>query len=117
MRDRLKTKSAKYGLDSINSTLSMRNCLIVWQSRIWIHIYPVFCLNVPVIPISTGPRDTAMHTFGTPLDEPLESAWLLCHTTESEWKVHIGSESVATNDCKWLVIYCSKVNRSWFIIK
>ena len=31
MRDRLKTKSAKYGLDSINSTLSMRNCLILWQ--------------------------------------------------------------------------------------
>ncbi len=34
----LETKSAKYGLDSINSTLSMRNCLILWQSRIWIHI-------------------------------------------------------------------------------
>ncbi len=29
---------AKYGLDSTNSTLSMRNCLILWQSRIWIHI-------------------------------------------------------------------------------
>ena len=25
----------KYG--SINSTLSMRNCPILWQSRIWIH--------------------------------------------------------------------------------
>ena len=36
--DHLKTKSAKYAFDSINSTLFMRNCLILWQSRIWLHI-------------------------------------------------------------------------------
>ena len=29
----------KYALDSINSTHFMRNCLILWQSRIWLHIW------------------------------------------------------------------------------
>ena len=37
MRDHLKIKSAKYVLDSINTKLFMRNCLIFMQGRIWIH--------------------------------------------------------------------------------
>ncbi len=44
MRVRLKTKSAKYGLDSIDSTLSMGNC------RIWIHIlYKEYYVSGPFL--------------------------------------------------------------------